>query len=68
MLLMAEDGGRAEIPRIFVAVMLSSPILSSPRKSPPQVRVKHAGKGPRKGKVGVCLSKRHGSELVAIIP
>lgn len=41
--------------------------LSSPWKAPPQLRVKHAGKGPRKGKLGVCLSKCRGSELVAII-
>lgn len=56
----AVPGARAEIPRIFcVACGLSSP---------PQLGVKQAGEGPRKGKLGVCLSKSHGSELVAIIP
>lgn len=38
-----------EFPGFFVAVASS---LSSPRKAPPQLRVKQAGKGPRKGKTG----------------
>lgn len=53
---------------IFCGSEAVASVLSSPQKPPPQLRVKHAGKGPRKGKLGVCLSKSHGSELVAIIP
>lgn len=60
----AGPGARAEIPRIFCG----SDAVASGLSSPPQLRVKQAGKGPRKRKLGVCLSKSHGSELVAIIP
>lgn len=60
----AVPAARAEIPSIFCG----SDAVTSNLSSPPQLRVKHAGKGPRKGKLGVCLSKSHGSELVAIIP
>lgn len=62
--LMAEDGARAEIPRFCCG----SDAVASALSSPPELRVKHAGKGPRKGELGVCLSKSHGSELVAILP
>lgn len=60
----AVPAARAEIPRIFCG----SDAVASGLSAPPQLRVKQAGKGPRKGKLGVCLSKSHGSELVAIIP
>lgn len=48
--LMAQDGARARIPRFCCG----SDAVASALSSPPELRVKHAGKGPRKGKLGVC--------------
>lgn len=59
--LVSQDG----IPRIFCGSDAVASGLSSPQKPQPQLRVKQAGKGPRKGELGVCLSKPHDSELVA---
>lgn len=48
--LMAQDGARAGIPRFCCG----SNAVASALSSPPELRAKHAGKGPRKGKLGVC--------------